>query len=93
MVAVFIRNVDPGGFIDQLFRYVDPDDVFSGLIKAAVMGLMMASICSYFGFNTNRGSKGVGEAATTAVVTSSVGILVADYIMADLMLKVFYRIG
>lgn len=90
VVAVFMRGVDPGAYLDQLFQYVDPKDVFSGLIKAAVMGLMMAAICSFFGFNTKRGSKGVGEAATTAVVTSSVGILVADYIMADLMLKLLY---
>ncbi len=93
VVAVFLRGVDPGGFMDQLFQLVDPDDVFSGLIKAAVMGLMMAAICSFYGFNTKQGAQGVGQAATTAVVTSSVGILVADYIMADLMLKVFYRVG
>ena len=85
-----MRGVDPGGFLDQLYGMVNPIDVFSGLIKAAVMGLMMATICSFFGFNTQRGSKGVGEAATTAVVTSSVGILVADYVMADLMIKVLY---
>ena len=90
IVAVYLRGVDAGAYVDQLFQYVDPDDIYSGLIKAAVMGLMMASICSFFGFNTKRGSKGVGEAATTAVVTSSVGILVADYIMADLMLKLYY---
>ncbi|MDA3949441.1 MAG: ABC transporter permease [Spirochaeta sp.] len=90
VVAIYLRGVDPGAFLDQLYRTVDPTDVISGLIKAAVMGLMMATICSFFGFNTQRGSKGVGEAATTAVVTSSVGILVADYIMADLMLKVMY---
>jgi len=90
VVAIMMRGVDTGAFLDQLYRTVDPADVISGLIKAAVMGLMMASICSFFGFNTKRGSKGVGEAATTAVVTSSVGILVADYIMADLMMKVMY---
>jgi phospholipid/cholesterol/gamma-HCH transport system permease protein len=91
-VAVFIRNVDPGAFLDQLYRYIDARDIYSGLIKAAVMGLMVASICSYFGFNTKRGSRGVGEAATTAVVTSSVSILIADYIMSDIMIKVFYNI-
>ncbi|MFW5644209.1 MAG: MlaE family ABC transporter permease, partial [Alkalispirochaeta sp.] len=93
VVAIYLRRVDPGAFMDQLFQYVDPDDVISGLIKAAVMGFMTATICSFFGFYTKRGSRGVGEAATTAVVTSSVGILVADYIMADLMLKVFYKVG
>lgn len=90
VVAILMRGVDTGAFLDQLYGTIDPVDIISGLIKAAVMGLMMASICSFYGFNTKRGSKGVGEAATTAVVTSSVGILVADYIMADLMMKLLY---
>jgi phospholipid/cholesterol/gamma-HCH transport system permease protein len=90
VIAVEVMGVDPGGFYDQLFWYVNPVDVMSGLIKAAVMGFMMSVICSYFGFYSDRGSKGVGESATRAVVTSSVGILIADYIMADLMLKWLY---
>ncbi|MFW5695026.1 MAG: MlaE family ABC transporter permease [Alkalispirochaeta sp.] len=90
IVAVGMMRVDPGGFFNQLYGLVSPTDIFSGLIKAAVMGFMMAVICAYYGFNSGRGAKGVGEASTQAVVTSSVGILVADYIMADLMLKLLY---
>jgi phospholipid/cholesterol/gamma-HCH transport system permease protein len=90
IVAVGMLDVDPGGFLDQLYWFVEPADVASGLIKAAVMGFMMSVICSYYGFHSGKGAKGVGEAATSAVVASSVGILVADYIMADLMLKLLY---
>ncbi len=90
VVAVVMLDVDPGGFFEQLNWFVTAKDVYSGLIKASVMGFMMAVICSYFGFFSDRGSKGVGESATRAVVTSSVGILIADYIMADLMLKLLY---
>lgn len=90
VVSVVMLNVDPGGFVEQLTWYVTPTDIVSGLIKAAVMGFMMAVICSYFGYYSAKGSKGVGESATRAVVTSSVGILIADYVMADLMLKWLY---
>ena len=90
LVAVGMLNVDPGGFFNQLYGFVNPVDVYSGLIKSAVMGFMMVVICAYYGFNSGRGAKGVGEASTSAVVTSSVGILVADYIMADLMMKLLY---
>lgn len=90
VIAVEVMGVDPGGFYDQLYWWVNPKDIISGLIKAVVMGFMMSVICSYFGFYSDRGSKGVGESATRAVVTSSVGILIADYIMADLMLKWLY---
>ncbi len=90
LVSVRMMGVDPGGFFDQLYWFVDPVDVLSGLIKASVMGLMMTIICGYFGFYSEKGAKGVGESATRAVVTSSVGILVADYVMADIMLKILY---
>ncbi|WP_018525104.1 MULTISPECIES: MlaE family ABC transporter permease [Alkalispirochaeta] len=90
LVAVEMLGVDPGGFVEQLYTLVNPVDVISGLIKAAVMGFMMSVICAYYGFYSAGGSKGVGESATRAVVTSSVGILIADYIMADLMLQFLY---
>jgi len=90
IVAVGMLRVDPGGFFNQLYGLVTPTDVYSGLIKAAVMGFMMTVICSYYGFHSGRGAKGVGQSSTQAVVTSSVGILIADYIMADLMLKLLY---
>lgn len=90
IVAVGMLRVDPGGFFNELYGLVTPTDIYSGLIKAAVMGFMMTVICAYYGFYSGRGAKGVGESSTQAVVTSSVGILVADYIMADLMLKLLY---
>jgi phospholipid/cholesterol/gamma-HCH transport system permease protein len=40
--------------------------------------------------NTTQGAKGVGDSATRAVVSASVAILVADYILATAMLKVIY---
>ena len=90
IVAVFSLNVDPGLFLDRLYWFLEPADVISGLIKAAVFGFMVSTICCFYGFVTSGGSKGVGEASTKAVVTSSIGILVADYIMASIMLQVLY---
>jgi phospholipid/cholesterol/gamma-HCH transport system permease protein len=39
---------------------------------------------------TTQGAKGVGDSATRAVVASSVAILVADYLLTTMMLKVIY---
>jgi len=90
IVSVLMRGVDAQGFLDQLYSYVDPVDVYSGFIKAAVMGCLVSLICCYYGFNASGGAKGVGEAATKAVVSSSVSILIADYVMSDIMLRVLY---
>jgi phospholipid/cholesterol/gamma-HCH transport system permease protein len=69
---------------------VNPVDIWSGFIKAAVMGGLVSLICCYYGYTTTGGSKGVGEASTKAVVTASVAVLIADYIMSDIMLKVLF---
>lgn len=91
IVAVKFLGVDSAGFFDRMYWLVDPVDIYSGLIKSAVMGFIVSSICCYCGYYTKNGAKGVGEATTTAVVTSSVSILIADYIMADIMIKTLFR--
>jgi len=87
-VATTTKNVDPGSFLEQLYSMVDPPDIISGVGKAMIMGIMVSIICSYYGFYSEGGSKGVGISATKAVVISSVGILIADYIMADILMKI-----
>jgi phospholipid/cholesterol/gamma-HCH transport system permease protein len=91
LISVVIRKVDEAVFLDQLYWYVDPRDIYSGIFKAAVMGFLVSLICCFYGFNAKGGSRGVGDAATRAVVTSSVGILIADYIMADIMIKILFK--
>jgi phospholipid/cholesterol/gamma-HCH transport system permease protein len=90
LISVGFGNVDQAAYFDQLYRMVNPADIYSGLIKAAVMGFLVSLICCYYGYNAKGGAKGVGNAATNAVVASSVGILIADYIMSDLMIKLIY---
>jgi len=90
-ISVFLFNIDSAGYLDYLFDFMSPRDVIIGLIKAAVMGLMTSTICCFNGLRTTQGAKGVGDSATRAVVVSSVSILVADYLLATLMLPLIYQ--
>ena len=90
LVGVVGLGVDKSGFFDQLYWYVNPEDVGSGIFKAAIFGFIVSVICTFFGFHTARGAKAVGESTTKAVVTSALTIFFADYIMTDLMLKLLY---
>ena len=56
----------------------------SGLIKGAVFGFIIALVGCYFGMNSDRGAQGVGRATKTAVVTASVLILAANYLLTEL---------
>jgi phospholipid/cholesterol/gamma-HCH transport system permease protein len=65
--------------------FLDLDDVTSGLIKAAVFGLIIAVMGCYHGFNSRGGAQGVGRATTNAVVSASILILAANFVLTNLL--------
>jgi phospholipid/cholesterol/gamma-HCH transport system permease protein len=73
-----------------MFDFLSPRDIYCGLIKSVVMGIMVTTICCFNGLRTSQGAKGVGDSATRAVVVSSISVLVADYILTTLMLSYIY---
>lgn len=85
VVAVTMLGVDPGMFMGNIGVIVDPMDLIKGCIKAGAFGLAIAAIGCHKGFNASGGAKGVGEATTSAVVMSSVAILVINYFLTAMM--------
>ena len=64
-------------------------DFLTGLLKAAVFGLILASIACYNGFKVSGGAAGVGKATTDTVVQTVVTIVIADLLFT----AVFYQLG
>jgi phospholipid/cholesterol/gamma-HCH transport system permease protein len=90
IVAVIMMNVDSGQFVENFKWFVDPVDIWQGLIKSVVFGMMVTLIGCYQGYNASGGGKGVGQATTRAVVVSSVTILVLDYFLSDVLHSILY---
>ncbi|MFZ3071997.1 MAG: ABC transporter permease [Thermodesulfobacteriota bacterium] len=84
-VGVKLLGINSGVYIGRTIDYVDVDDIFYGLVKSAVFGLIIALVSSYQGYTTSGGAEGVGRATTKAVVLSCVMILVFDYILTAIM--------
>lgn len=84
IVGVWFYDIDVADFINKIQWIVGSDDIFSGLQKAVVFGLLFSSIGCFQGFFASGGAKGVGRATTRAVVISYVSILVADYVITYL---------
>ena len=84
-VGVPILKINSGAFISNITRMVDLGDIYNGLTKAAVFGLILSLIGCYKGFNTTGGAEGVGKATTEAVVLASVSILISDYFLTAIM--------
>jgi len=75
-------NIPYSLFNYGLTHYFRMEDLFGGLIKTFFFALVIANAGCYFGFNVKGGAREVGRAATYAVVTSSILILVLDFIVA-----------
>ena len=71
-------------YLNTTMNDLNGNDVMSGLIKAVVFGFLIALMGSYNGFNSKGGAQGVGAATTNAVVSASILILVANYILTNI---------
>jgi phospholipid/cholesterol/gamma-HCH transport system permease protein len=83
MVAVHSLGFGSGGYITQTWDVLEPIDVISGLVKAGVFGFIVSMLGCYHGYNSARGAQGVGAATTNAVVSSSILILVFNYLITQ----------
>src|SRR5258705_281265 len=63
-----------------------PLDLWYSLAKSMCFAATVTLIPCYIGYNTQQGAEGVGRATTTAVVSSSVTILLLDAIVTQLLL-------
>lgn len=80
-LGVKIVELDEGIFWDKVNVTMEIQYINEGLFKSAVFGLVFGVICTYRGFNTSGGAKGVGEATNKGVVHSMVMIIVLDYFL------------
>ncbi len=72
-------------YIKKTYDFLETGDVASGLWKACVFGFIIALLGCYHGYNSKGGAQGVGAATTHAVVTASILILAANYLMTSLL--------
>jgi phospholipid/cholesterol/gamma-HCH transport system permease protein len=84
LVSVWKLGFQPIDYINRTFEFLETIDVVSGLVKAAVFGFIVALMGCFQGYHSRGGAQGVGAATTRAVVSASILILVANYVVTEL---------
>jgi phospholipid/cholesterol/gamma-HCH transport system permease protein len=84
IISVYKLHFNAGNFLKNVVDAAHFVDVFSGLVKAAVFGFVIALMGCYQGFNSKGGAQGVGKATTNSVASSMILILILDYIVTEL---------
>lgn len=91
LVGVQLLGVNQGIFFSSMTSAISMSDISSGLIKPLFFGFFIAAIGTYRGYYCDslpgggKGAKGVGMATTSAVVQTSVIVLVMDYVLTSFL--------
>lgn len=83
LVGVHVLDFSAVAYLKQTWEFIQVMDVVSGLVKAAVFGVIVTITGCYNGYHSDRGAQGVGRATTNAVVSASILILIFNYILTQ----------
>jgi len=87
LVAGVLSGALPGAeFMEGAREFFYPWDVSFGLLKAFVFGYVITSVSCYKGYFATGGAEGVGTSTTQATVLSCIYVLLADFILAAILL-------
>lgn len=89
LVGVFKLEISSTTYIKRTFDALVLKDVYSGLIKAFIFGIIIAVVGCYHGFKTEGGAEGVGRATTLSVVTALILIISFDCLFTALFYFMF----
>jgi len=82
VVSLKVLSIPPTAYWVEMLTSVDMSDIMVGVIKAVVFGCIVGLAGCLRGLEAERSAAGVGRAATSAVVTAILLIIVADAIFA-----------
>lgn len=85
LVAVLQLGVDRGEFLSFLIGYLTAYDLFGATVKSVFFGVIIATVSGYFGFFSERGARGVGQATNQAVVTMCIVIITFNFALTSLL--------
>lgn len=80
LMGMFFSGITPEEYLRHIPTIVNPVSIGSGMVKCFTFALVLASICTYKGYTTTGGAKGVGRSVVNTAVATMVGIVIADWL-------------
>jgi phospholipid/cholesterol/gamma-HCH transport system permease protein len=93
VVSTQLLGLDRAQFFSRIELWVVPSDILCTVVKGTAFGVMIGGIACYKGYFAQGGSRGVGLATTSTVVTSSIAVLLMDYVITSIWLSAFPPTG
>ena len=89
IVAYGLFNQNYDVYLTSVRNGISVEDIIGGIIKPLFFGLIIGSISCYKGLSTTDGTVGVGRSTTSAVVLSSIVIIIFDFFLSRAIMSVF----
>lgn len=80
MICLLELHISLGTYLDRVWAVLVPADIWQGLLKSLVFGVLITLVATGNGFNADKGAEGLGRATTRSVVLSIGAIVVTDMI-------------
>jgi phospholipid/cholesterol/gamma-HCH transport system permease protein len=90
VVSITTVGVSSHTYVLGLKQFFFVKDLYSGLLKAMIFGGIIGTMGCYYGFRTEGGAEGVGQATTRAVVGACVLVLISDYLLANFLFRIVF---
>jgi len=85
IIAFFFDNVSAYTFLHSIDVFCGPSDIYIGMIKSVVFGMIVALVGCDRGMTCTAGAEGVGKATTQSVVYSIVMLFAANYLLSSVL--------
>src|SRR5437588_8913128 len=82
-VSTFLYGLPSSMFVNSVRDGITTDDLIGGIIKPLFFAFLMGTIACHKGLKTEGGTVGVGRSTTSAVVTASIIVIIADFFLAQ----------
>lgn len=86
LIGIATGIITTANYVYGIQYWFEPFSITYALVKTVIFAFIIASVSSYYGYYVKGGSLEVGRASTKAVIYSSVIILIANYLVTQLML-------
>ena len=80
-----VTGMPLGTYFRQAFGAIQFSDLIPATLKTTVFGFIIATVSSYLGMHTTRGTEGVGQASTRSVVLSSIFLIAANVLLVRII--------
>lgn len=84
IVAQTQLGVSWAAYMENATRWAETKDLYVGLLKAVLFGIIITTVSCHEGFATTQGAVGVGQATRRSVITSFLVILIVGYFVTRL---------